>query len=84
MAGLLAWGGLGRVGLGVGGSGPPPRLRLTCIGAPGVVHGRLGVAGGCGSTAPVPAVPAQAGRGQVAPATQARLKVTGSCEGPGQ
>lgn len=51
----------------------------TCLCAQGVVHRGLGVTRGGGSPAPVPAVSAQAGPGQVAPAAQARLKITGTC-----
>lgn len=64
--------------------GPLPQLRPTCFCAQSVVHRGLGVAGRCGSTAPVPAIPPQAGPGQMAPATQASLKVTGTCKRPGQ
>lgn len=62
---------------------PAPALLqpvCTCFCAQGVVYRRLRVAGWGASTAPVPAVPTQAGPRQVAPPTQARFKVTGPCK----
>jgi hypothetical protein len=66
--------------------GPPSHsclllcLVCTCFCAQGVVHSGLRIVGRGGSTAPVPAIPTQAGPGQVAPSTQARFKITGPCK----